>query len=229
MKTFVVILAMLAATLVAQDKQTQTSKPPQIPAQSTSGQVSQTKAPPTAQNSQTVVKPINEDENKITLAQWGTWIGQVVTIFVVFLSWRYIPLFTERRRKEAETEIWQHKSMSDSHRNLIVVLHELEQQIEVLMLKYKCNVKLGKISDEELNNLNNFVTKINTELAMMYTLMPEEKYEVLKDKFTIGKTTLTDQKENLLVAMRPSQFPTTKFSKREDIIFIRKFKKPPEN
>ena len=87
------------------------------------------------------------------------------------------------------------------------------------------NYNAKKISNEDINNLNRFVVEINKELAMMYTLMPDKKYSVLKDKFLIGKNTLNDQKESLLVAMRLSQFPKTKFSKREDIRKIYKLKK----
>jgi len=57
MKTFILILAMLAAPLAAQDKQPQNTAPPQTAVQSLSEQASQTKAPSAAQHPQTVVNP----------------------------------------------------------------------------------------------------------------------------------------------------------------------------
>jgi len=57
MKTFVLILAMLAAQLAAQEKQQQNTAPPETTTQSTSAQTSQTEAPPAVQQPQTVVKP----------------------------------------------------------------------------------------------------------------------------------------------------------------------------
>jgi hypothetical protein len=57
MRTFVLILAMLATPLAAQDKQIHKTEPPQISAQPESKQASQTEAQLSAQQPQTVVTP----------------------------------------------------------------------------------------------------------------------------------------------------------------------------
>jgi hypothetical protein len=57
MKIFMLILAMLAAPLAAQEKQPQNTAPPETFVQPISAQTSQTKAPPIAQQTQTLVEP----------------------------------------------------------------------------------------------------------------------------------------------------------------------------
>ena len=145
---------------------------------------------------------------------------QALTITCVFLSWYFVPLFTERQRKEAEVGIWQHTAMSDAHRNLATALYELHLYSIELASKYDCNVKdvLGKMSAEELKTANRFVLQINTELAIMYMVMPDDKYKVVCDAITPKQNiNLIEQSKNLLVAMRQSQFPDTNFIKHEDI------------
>lgn len=158
-----------------------------------------------------------------------TWIIQAVTIVAVFLSWYFVPLYTERRRKEAEVGIWQHIAMSDAHRNLVTALHEIEQYLNELISKYNCEATnvLSKMSDEELNKANRLMRQVNTELAMMYMIMPDNKYKVIRDTIDPEhKKTLREQRESLLAAMRKSQFPETEFYELENIRFFHAFKRP---
>ena len=167
--------------------------------------------------------------NETSWAQWAMLIVQGLTIVVVFLSWRFVPLYTERRRKEAEVGIWQHTAMSDAHRNLATTFFELEKYWYELESKYKCkgdDVKC-KMADEELNRANGFMQQINTELAIMYMIMPDNKYRIIRDTIDPEQTTtLRNQRENLLAAMRKSQFPETEFGALNNIRFFHAFKRP---
>ena len=174
-------------------------------------------------------------EDGITWVQWTTWIVQAVTILGVVLSWWIVPLVTERRRKEAEIGIWQHTAMSDAHRNLATALYELEQYFNELISLYSCEADdlTSRMTDEERHKANRLVQQMNTELAIMHMVMPDSKYEVIRDRIDPEQpATLRDQRENLLVAMRKAQFPRTEFGELEDIRFFHGFKRPdkePEN
>ena len=163
-------------------------------------------------------------EDKTSRVHWTTWL----TIGAVVVSWFIVPLLTEYWRKKAEVGIWQHIAMSDAHRNLATALYEIEQYWNELILEYNCkaNDVTSKMTDEELNKANRFVQQLNTELAIMYMVMPDNKYKVIRDAIDPGQTTLRPQRETLLVAMRKSQFPNTKFNKRENIRLFLAFKRP---
>ena len=140
-----------------------------------------------------------------------------------------MPLFTERRRKEAEVGIWQHTAMSDAHRNLATSFYEFEQHLNELISKYNCqaNDLTSKMTDEEFNEANRLIQQMNAELAMMYMIMPDNKYKVIRDTIAPNQTTtLRNQRENLLVAMRKSQFPDTIFKELGDIRFFHVLKRP---
>ena len=157
-------------------------------------------------------------EDKITWKHWTTWIVQVITIGVVLASWYFVPLFTEHRRKEAEVGIWQHTAMSDAHRNLATALYELHTYSTELALQYDCNVKdvLDKMSTKEFKTANRFVLQINTELAIMYMIMPDDKYKAIRDTIKFKQDiNLIEQSKNLLVAMRQAQFPDTNFGSND--------------
>ena len=167
-------------------------------------------------------------EDNITWVHVITWIVQGLTIFAVFASWYFVPLFTERKRKEAEVGMWQHTAMSDAHRNLATTFYELEQYWNELGSKYNCkgdDVKC-KMIDEELNKANGFLQQINTELAIMYMVMPDNKYKVVRDAIDPWETKLDKQREKLLAAMRKSQFPDTTFYQAEHIRLFHPFKRP---
>lgn len=170
-------------------------------------------------------------KDTITWKHRTTWIVQVITICVVLASWYFVPLFTERRRKEAEVGIWQHTAMSDAHRNLATALYELHTYSVELASKYDCNVSdvIDKMSEEEFNTANHFVLKVNTELAIMYMIMPDNKYKTVCDKIKPKQAiNLIEQSKILLVAMRQSQFPDTNFIEPSDIRSFDYLKKPSE-
>jgi hypothetical protein len=169
--------------------------------------------------------------DKITWKHWTTWVVQVITIGVVLASWYFVPLFTERQRKEAEVKIWQHTTMSDAHRNLATSLNELHAYTTTLASKYDCDVNdvLGKISEEEFNMANRFILQINTELAIMYMIMPDDKYKTIRDAIKPKQNqNLIELRNNLLIAMRRSQFPDTNFIESNDIRSFDNLKKPSE-
>jgi len=156
---------------------------------------------------------------------WPQWI----TLIIVIISWIAIPWITEYRRKQAEVGIWQHTAMSDAHRNLAKSLYEFEQCLNELISKHNCDASdlPSKMTDKEFNEANRFVQQMNAELAMMYMIMPDNKYKVIQDAIGLEqKTTLRYQRENLLVAMRKSQFPDTAFGELKNIRFFYVLKKP---
>ena len=168
-------------------------------------------------------------EDKITWKHWTTWIVQVITIGVVLASWYFVPLFTERRRKEAEVGIWQHTAMSDAHRNLATALNGLHAYTTKLASHYNCDVGdvLDKISEEEFNIANSFVLQTNTELAIMYMIMPDDKYKEIRDAVKPGQNiNLIEHCKNLLVAMRKSQVSDTNSVKHDDIKSFKYLEKP---
>ena len=58
----------------------------------------------------------------------------------------------------------------------------------------------------------------------MYMIMPDDEYEIIRDTIEPEQTTtLGSQRENLLSAMRQSQFPGSKFSAIENIRRFRGF------
>ena len=154
---------------------------------------------------------------------------QGATLVLVVLGWIAVPFFTEHLRKKSEIGMWQYTAMSDAHRNLLTALHEIEQYLNELISKYNCEAidVFSKMSDEELNKANRLMRQINTELAMMYMIMPDNKYKVIRDTIDPEhKKTLREQRQSLLAAMRKSQFPDTKFNKLENIRFFYAFKRP---
>ncbi len=165
---------------------------------------------------------------KDTTRERVTWI-QTVTLGFVCLSWLIVPWLTERYRKEAEVGIWQHTAMSDAHRNLATALHEIEQYTRESKLKHKCRFDdlTTKMTDEELNKANQLMSKVNTELEIMYMIMPDDLYEVIQDSIPIEQPTkLTVQRKKLLAAMRKSQFPDTRFSEPKNIRTFDLFERP---
>ena len=168
-------------------------------------------------------------ENQINWGQWATLVIQVATLILVVLAWHFVPKTTERRRKEAEVELWQHAAMGDAHRNIATILYESEQYFNELISKYKCEVNdlTSKMTDEELNKANHFTQQKNVELAMMYMIMPDDKYKAIRDAIIPNQPiTLRTQRGNLLIAMRKSQFPDTQFNKPEDIRLFYISKRP---
>lgn len=150
-------------------------------------------------------------ENKTTIIQW-------ITLGLVAISWFAIPELTERKRKEAEIGIWRHTAMSDAHRNLATAINELQKYTTELASTYDCEVKdvLGKMSEEESNTANRSVLKINTELAIMYMIMQDDKYTTIRDAIEPNqKINLIKCRNDLLVAMRQSQFPDTNFDSND--------------
>ena len=156
-----------------------------------------------------------------------TWIHWA-TLVLVALGWVAVPFFTEHLRKKSEVGIWQHTAMSDAHRNLATTLYELEQYFDELISQYNCKATdlFSKMSDEELKKANRLNQQINTELAIMYMVMPDKKYKVIRDAIEPGQTMLREQREKLLAAMRKSQFPDTKFNELKNIRFFYAFKRP---
>ena len=167
-------------------------------------------------------------KDKISSTHVIPWILRVITIGTVVASWFIVPSLTEYWRKKAELGIWQHIAMSDAHRNLATGLYELEQYFNELGLKYNCtaNEVTSNMTDEELNKTNRLVQKTNIELAMMYMIMPDNKYKVVRDAICPGQTMLRTQREKLLAAMRKSQFPDTRFYEPKHIRFFHIFKRP---
>lgn len=152
-------------------------------------------------------------ENKTTTVQW-------ITLILVVISWLVIPHITEYKRKQAEIEIWRHTAMSDAHRNLATAFIELHTYTTELASLRKCKVEdvLSEMSKEEFNKANGYVQQMNTALAIMYMIMPNDKYEAIYNAIKPGqKINLIEQNKNLLVAMRKSQVPDAKFVKPEDI------------
>lgn len=76
MKTFILILSVLAAPLAAQNKQPQNTTSPQTNIQSISGQASQTTAPLDPQRPQTVVKPTTKVVEPNSSRQLITFTGE---------------------------------------------------------------------------------------------------------------------------------------------------------
>ena len=150
-------------------------------------------------------------EKKINIIQW-------ITLGLVIISWLVIPMVTEYKRKQAEIGIWRHTAMSDAHRNLATAINELHKYTTELASKYHCDVNdvLGEMSDEELNTANRFVLQTNTELAIMYMLMLDNKYKMIRDAIKPKqKINLIKCRNDLLVAMRQSQFPDTNFDSND--------------
>jgi hypothetical protein len=116
-------------------------------------------------------------KDKITWKDCTTWIVQVITILVVVISWFVVPFFTERQRKQAEIGIWQHTAMSDAHRNIATAMTGLHAYTTELASSYNCDIKdvLNKMNEKELNRTNRFLEQMNTELAIMYMIMPNDK------------------------------------------------------
>ena len=155
-------------------------------------------------------------EKKTTIIQW-------LTLFLVAISWVAIPIITEHLRKEAEIRIWQHTAMSDAHRNLAIAINELHKYTTELASKYGCKVEdvLVNMSEEEFNTANRFVLKINTELAIMYMIMPDDKYKMIRNAIKLNQSVnLVKCRNDLLAAMRQSQFVDTHFDSND----IRTFK-----
>ena len=124
----------------------------------------------------------------------------------------------EYKRKQAEIGIWRHTAMSDAHRNLATAINELHKYTTELASQYDCNVKdvLDKMSTKEFETANRFVLKTNTELAIMYMIMPDDKYKTIRDVIEPKqKINLIKCRDNLLVAMRQSQFPDTNFDSND--------------
>jgi len=158
-----------------------------------------------------------------------TFIVQIVTLFLVIISWFVIPCITENKRKQAEIEIWQHTAMSDAHRNLATAFIELQAYTTKLASLRKCNVKdvLSEMSKEEFNTANSFVRQMNTALAIMYMIMTNDKYEAIHYAIKPGQEiNLIEQNKKLLAAMRKSQVPDANFVKPEDIRSFDYLKKP---
>jgi len=170
-------------------------------------------------------KTIDEQVGKKTTSvEW-------ITLILVLISWFVIPSFTENKRKEAEIEIWQHTAMSDAHRNLATAFNELQAYTTELASKPDCNFTdlLGKMSDEEFKTANRFVQQMNTALAIMYMIMPNDKYAAIHSAIKPGqKINLIEQNKNLLIAMRKSQVPDAKYITQEDIRSFDYLKKPSE-
>lgn len=155
--------------------------------------------------------------------------GQVITLVAVFASWYFVPLFSEHRRKETELGLWQHTAMSNAHRNLAAAFQGLHAYTTKLASQYNCNVKdvLDKMSTEEIATANDFVLQMNTELAIIYMIMPDDKYKTIYDTIEPGQSlNLIEQSKKLLVAMRQSQFPDTKYNEPENIRSFDALKKP---
>ena len=168
-------------------------------------------------------------KDKARRAHWTTWIVQLITIGVVFASWHYVPSCTERLRKQAEVGILQYAAMSDDHRNLVTSFYEMEQYLDDQIAKHKCKADdlKSKMNEEELSKVNGLILQLNKHLAMMYIIMPDNEYMVIRD--TIGpdkKETLRTQREKLLAAMRKSQFPDTRFYEPKHIRLFHPFKRP---
>ena len=86
-----------------------------------------------------------------------------------------------------------------------------------------------EMSEEELDTANSYILDINAELAIMYMIMPEEKYKDICDAIKLAQNiNLIKCRNNLMVAMRKSQVPDTNFVKHEDIKSFKYLKKPSE-
>jgi len=195
----------------------------------------------TAEPNQTEATEMQQDVNSVSVAESQQvnemmtkkdvimLVLQGITVIIVSLSWYFVPLFTQKRRKEAEVGIWRHTTMSDAHEKLLANFYKTEQYLDELILKYNCDVNdlNSKMNDEELNKLNCFTQEANTYLAMMYIVMPDNKYKAVRDTLIPNQpTTLRGQRENMMLAMRKSQFPDTKFCELKDIRFIHTMKRP---
>ncbi len=161
-------------------------------------------------------------EKKTTAIQW-------VTLVFIAISWVAIPWYTEYKRKQAEIGIWQHTAMSDAHRNIATAINGLHAYTTELASRYNCDIKdvLSKITEKELIRANCFVEQMNTELAIMYMIMSNDKYKEIRDAVKLKQNiNLIKYLKNLLVAMRKSQIPDANFVTHEDIRFIEYLKKP---
>ncbi len=169
--------------------------------------------------------------DRITKAASTTCIMQVITIVVVLLSWYVVPLVTESRRKQAEIGIWQHTAMSDAHRNIATAITGLHAYTTELASRYNCDIKdvLSKMTEKELNRANCFVEQMNTELAIMYMIMPNDKYKEIRGTVKLKQTiNLIEYRNNLLVAMRKAQVPDANHVTHEDIRSFDYLEKPSE-
>jgi len=164
-------------------------------------------------------------ENKENKTSWVQWVTLVCVVF----SWLIVPYFTERARKKADVGIWQHTAMSNAHKNLVAALYEFEEYLNELTLKYNCDVNIltFKITNNEFNKANRLIRQANKELAMMYVMMPDDKYQFIQDTIESGQmATLSKHRYDLLITMRKSQFPNTEYDKLENITIFKTLKRP---
>ena len=163
---------------------------------------------------------------------WTTWITLFATIITglgVLGSWFIVPWRTEHYRREAERGISQYAAMNDAHRDMVTSLYELEQYVDELMTKYACgpNDLESKMTGDELNKANGLIRQLNIHLAMMYMIMPDNEYEIIRKTTEPEETaSLRERREKLLVAMRKAQFLDTEFGEREDIRLYKVFTRP---
>ena len=154
---------------------------------------------------------------------------QVSTLIIVVLSWFAIPWMTEYNRKQAEIGIWQHVAMSDAHRNIATAINGLHAYTTELASRYNCGINdvLSKMTEKELSKANCFVEQMNTELVIMYMIMPNDKYKEIRDAVKLKQDiNLIEYRNNLLVAMRKSQVPDATYVTNEDIRSFDYLKKP---
>jgi len=115
--------------------------------------------------------------------------------------------------------------MSQIQNDLIKGMYDEENYSGTLIAKYK--IKEGEetnlltyISPEEKEKINDYITQDNYLLARMFIIVSDEKWQVIADTIKPRSITHRDLRETLLVALRQTQYPKTKFTNREDIRLI---------
>ena len=172
----------------------------------------------------TLVEPIFMKSHNEEHRHWLNGLNLVVSIVAIVASIG-VSIYVAKIGYQVNVQLNQYGSMSQIQNDLIKGMYDEENYSGTLIAKYK--IKEGEetnlltyISPEEKEKINDYITQDNYLLARMFIIVSDEKWQVIADTIKPRSITHRDLRETLLVALRQTQYPKTKFTNREDIRLI---------
>ena len=158
-------------------------------------------------------------------------LSEIITLCVAVLAIisSIVSIFINVYLKQGvDVKLTQYNLTNEEQNRIIKNLFDLEDYLDQLIDKYKIQANVNdlpnKLSSDEKLAINKYISQIDVGLAKIFIFMPDKEYETIAADWPLEPRKLSEIRGHLLLLLRKTQYPETKFNQEKDIKNLQKLK-----